>query len=272
MITTVREQRMLVVSDVHLGNALFDAVGPFAQFLRFARESGFNLCINGDGVDIVQTTLTKFTRDLGRCAGELRKFARDGLRVYYTVGNHDIVLEHFLDDWNIVRVAPFLNVDSGDARIRVEHGHLYDETYVHHPRLYTVATVLGGLALRIHPAVYKGLERSKLLIEQLGSLTGRSDAPATLEPGWEAIPDEPLMFRERANEIARHGFDTVIFGHTHCWGQVRLPSGATYINTGSWFYEPHFAEINSGVVTLKRVADNRVFIPEDAATRPAGVA
>jgi UDP-2,3-diacylglucosamine pyrophosphatase LpxH len=255
MITTVREERLLVVSDVHLGNALFDAVGPFAQFLRFARQGGYNLCINGDGIDIVQTTLRKFTRDLSRCAGELRKFARDGLRVYYTVGNHDIVLEHFLDDWNIVRVAPFLNVDSGEARIRVEHGHLYDETYVHHPRLYTAATVLGGLALRVHPGAYKALERTKLLIEKVGGVAQVSDAPAGLEPGGEAIPDEPLMFRERANEISRHGFDTVIFGHTHCWGQVRLPSGATYINTGSWFYEPHFAEIESGRVTLKRVAD-----------------
>jgi UDP-2,3-diacylglucosamine pyrophosphatase LpxH len=255
MITTVSEERLLVVSDVHLGNRLFHARQPFVDFLRYARTHAYNLCINGDGIDIIQTTLTQISRDMSECSGEIRKFARDGLRVYYTVGNHDIVLEHFLDDWEILRLVPFLNVLSGDTRIRIEHGHLYDASFVNFPRMYTAATVLGGMALRIHPSVYKALKHTKFVVEKLGRLIVPPDTSIDRADIKETIPNEPLMFIERADEISRHGFNAVIFGHTHCWGQVRLSSGATYVNTGCWLFEPQYAEINQGQVTLKRVAD-----------------
>jgi UDP-2,3-diacylglucosamine pyrophosphatase LpxH len=254
MITTISEERMVVVSDVHLGNRLFVARRTFLEFLKYARLSRYHLCINGDGIDIVQTTLSGLAHDLSPCSNELRKFVRDGLRVYYTVGNHDIVLEHFLDDWDIVRVSPFLNVLSGDRRIRVEHGHLYDEAFVTFPGIYKAATVLGGLALRVHPSAYKALERTKVVYETVRRWVAPQKHDPTEDDG-EVIPREPLMFRERACEISRHGFDAIIFGHTHCWGQVQLKTGATYVNTGSWFLEPHFAEINQGEVTLRRVAD-----------------
>jgi UDP-2,3-diacylglucosamine pyrophosphatase LpxH len=254
MIITIQEERLIVVSDVHLGNALFNAWRPFIEFLKFVRQNGYHLCINGDGIDIVQTTLSRLSRDLPECSGALRKFAHEGLRVYYTVGNHDIILEHFLDDWGIVRVAPFLNLYSGDSRIRIEHGHLYDEAYLRFPRLYNAATVLGRVALKIHPRVYKAMEGTRAMAEKLGRKAKRRAAQQPADDG-ETIPNEPLMFRERASEISRHGFDAVIFGHTHCYGQVQLDTGATYINTGCWFFEPHYAEINQGQVALKRVAD-----------------
>lgn len=270
MITTIFEERMVVVSDVHLGNRLFQARRPFIEFLKYVRANRYHLCINGDGVDIVQTTLKGLTRDLSHCSAELRKFVREGLRVYYTVGNHDIVLEHFLDDWDIVRVAPFLNLCSGDQRIRIEHGHLYDESYLNYPGIYKAATLLGGLALRIHPKAYVALERGKLLFERLGSVVAPGAEPVPKRDEGEVIPNEPLMYRERAAEISRNGFDTIIFGHTHCWGQVTLSTGATYINTGSWFLEPHYAEINQGKVTLRRVADT-CEPATDPVNRPTGV-
>ncbi|MGE3820374.1 MAG: UDP-2,3-diacylglucosamine diphosphatase [Isosphaeraceae bacterium] len=256
MLTTITEQRLVVVSDVHLGNALFHARRPFVEFLRHVRKAGYALCINGDGVDIVQTTLRQITRDLSDCTSELRKFKQEGLPVYYTVGNHDIVLEHFLDDWEIVRLAPFLNLSSGDKRIRIEHGHLYDESFVNHPRIYVLTTLMGGAALRIHPRAYKLLESGRPLLEGVGHLFGRLAGRKPPEPApGETIPNEPMGFRERALEISRHGFDAVIFGHTHHEGAVTLGSGATYVNTGSWLFEPHFAEVDHGRVVLRRVAD-----------------
>ncbi len=255
MITSITEQRLLVVSDVHLGNALFHARRPFVEFLRYARGAGFGLCINGDGVDIVQTTLRQITRDLSDCTTELKKFARDGLPVYYTVGNHDIILEHFLDDWEIVRLAPFLNLNSGDRRIRIEHGHLYDDSFVNHPRAYVVATLMGGLALRIHPRAYRALESIRPFVIGLSQRFGGVKAEGGPADGGETIPNEPPGFRERALEISRHGFDAVIFGHTHHEGSVTLGTGATYVNTGSWLFEPYFAEIDHGRVALRRVAE-----------------
>jgi UDP-2,3-diacylglucosamine pyrophosphatase LpxH len=257
MITNICEQRLLVVSDTHLGNPLFKSRKRFVKFLRYAWMNSWNVCINGDGVDIVQTTISRITRDLSECAIQLRRFGERGLRVYYTVGNHDIILENFLDDWEIVCVVPFLNVTSGDRRIRIEHGHLYDKSYVNYPTIFHLATWMGGVALQIHPRCYKMFERWKPLVEKTGRLLKKND-PVEFLAGCEdaeSIAGEPACYRPVAEEIARHGFDTVIFGHTHLEGQIGLSTGATYINTGSWLFEPHYAEIDHGQVTLKRVGD-----------------
>ncbi|MCA9047291.1 MAG: metallophosphoesterase [Planctomycetaceae bacterium] len=253
MITNIREDRLLVVSDTHLGNPMFNARRQFVEFLRYACANDWNVCINGDGVDIVQTTIARLSRDLSECAGQLRAFTARGLRVYYTVGNHDISLEHFLDDWDIIKVVPFLNVKSGDKRIRIEHGHLYDESFVNYPRIYRFSEILGGILLRIHPKLYRALEMSKPVVEGIGSMFRKSGAERQDRTG--SIPNEPPSFQPRAEEIATHGFDYVLFGHTHFEGEVRLNCGATYINTGSWLFEPHFAQIENGDVALRKVAE-----------------
>ena len=75
--------------------------------------------------------------------------------MYYVVGNHDLVLEHFLDSILTFTLSPFLNVASGDARIRIEHGHLYDPFFARYPDLYELATRLAGLALFLRADVYR---------------------------------------------------------------------------------------------------------------------
>ena len=52
-------------------------------------------------------------------------------------------------------MAPFLNRASGSARIRVEHGHLYDPFFAPYPNLYATATHLAGLALFLPADIYR---------------------------------------------------------------------------------------------------------------------
>jgi UDP-2,3-diacylglucosamine pyrophosphatase LpxH len=253
---------MLVVSDLHLGNPLYRPRRPFVDFMRFAREREYAVCINGDGVDIVQSSITRLARDLGGCHREFARFAKAGLPIYYTVGNHDIALEQFLDDWGVVRVVPFLNVLSGDQRIRLEHGHIYDDMFVKYPRTYNVATWLGTMTLRLSsrvfcesPAVFRAFERVNDVLTALGEWHQASakhvDAASRLA---REIPGERAPFIRAALEIASRGFDAVIFGHTHHAGQVTLPNGSTYYNTGLWHTDPHFAEVDHGRVTLQPVS------------------
>ena len=247
MISTVREERLLVVSDVHLGNELYRARRPFAQFLRYAIEHRFSVCVNGDGVDIVQTSLRRLARDLGSCAPHFADFQRAGLRLYYTVGNHDIALENFLTDWGMLQVVPFLNVHSGDRRIRVEHGHLYDENFVRYPRTYDVVTFLGGLALKVHPRVFDSFTWVQTGLVALGRvrtwLSGAAPQPV-------GIPGESPAFMAAAREIAERGFDIVVLGHTHHAGEVDLGEGRRYYNTGSWQHQPFYLEIIGGETRL----------------------
>jgi len=252
LITTVSQERMLVVSDIHLGNPLYRSRGPFVEVLQYACAHDLAVCINGDGVDIAQSSLPRLARDLAGCNREFARFARRGLPIYYTVGNHDIALELFLDDWGVLRVVPFLNLLSGDRRIRIEHGHVYDAMFVRYPRTYTVMTTLGALTLRLSPRVFRSLEVFNNALIALGEWrhSGMETTEMRLAP-VRGIPGENPAFARAALEITERGFDAVIFGHTHCVGHVQFPNGASYYNTGLWHTNPHFAEVDQGRVTLR---------------------
>jgi UDP-2,3-diacylglucosamine pyrophosphatase LpxH len=55
VIFEVQEQRMLVISDLHLGNPSSTARGRLIDFLEEARAGGWGVCINGDGFDLLQS-------------------------------------------------------------------------------------------------------------------------------------------------------------------------------------------------------------------------
>src|SRR5690606_22534129 len=109
------------------------------------------ICINGDGLEIAQASFSKIAFDVPELFRALSDIRKQGREIYYVTGNHDIALEHFLEDWGMMKVSPFLNVDSNGTRIRIEHGHIYDPFFVKHPILYEVGTRFAGLFLKIHP-------------------------------------------------------------------------------------------------------------------------
>jgi UDP-2,3-diacylglucosamine pyrophosphatase LpxH len=252
MMTSVTEERLAITSDIHLGNLLFRSRRPFLDFLGRLADDGYSVCINGDGIDLAQLSVARLTRDIAKLAAVLRRFAAAGSRVHYVVGNHDIVLEHFLHDWGVVNVVPFLNVQSGSARIRVEHGHLYDAMFVRHPVLYHGLTLFGGWCLTINPLIYHTVAR---VGDRLASFGGRfaGDRESSVIRQADRIPGEHPSFLAAAREIAERGFDAIVFGHTHLSGQTALPDGARYYNTGSWFYKPHYVDVREGSLRLLTV-------------------
>ena len=149
MIVDATLKRALVVSDLHIGNPFSDASRSFGSFLEYAERERFHVCINGDGLEILQTSFANLASDASDVIRRIRALIARGLSVYYVVGNHDIVLEHYLESWADIRICPFLNLRSGGRRIRVEHGHLYDPFFVNHPRLYESLTRAAGPLLRV---------------------------------------------------------------------------------------------------------------------------
>src|SRR3974390_3166472 len=99
MIVEVHEERLLVTSDTHLGSFFCDAQKGLVRLFEYACENRYNICINGDGVDVLHTSLPKIVRETANFLRQLRGFADEArFTVYYTIGNHDIVLEHYLAD------------------------------------------------------------------------------------------------------------------------------------------------------------------------------
>lgn len=238
MITDIDARKLVVISDLHLGNPFSKAKHLTLEFLHWAAREGYDVVINGDGFEIAQVSFSKIARDVPEVFHALKSATRS-CNVYYVVGNHDIVFENFLNDWGGFKVAPFLNVWSGDKRIRVEHGHLYDPFFVRNPELYEFATWLGGFALKLHPSLYN----IWIKFEQLKS--------RFFAPKQKGILGEHPNFSEAAVELLNRGFDAVIFGHTHHVGRVEHDNGQLYLNPGSWMLGSTYIEINEGQVSLK---------------------
>ena len=246
----VREPRLLVTSDAHIGSLFCDARRGLIRFLEFAHAHDFNVCINGDGIDVEYTTLRAFTAETSAFLRELGRLTND-MTVYYTVGNHDILLEHYVGDWGRLQLVPFLNVSSGSKRIRIEHGHLYDPSMMTDPNLYHgIRQVLCAMC-RMYPPGYFWHEkyqrfRFRYVRRLLGHDLHALDSTATR--------DISPAFLDAAEELARRGFDAVVFGHTHYPGELPINDNrARYLNTGSWFRDPHFVKIDNGEVTLMQV-------------------
>ena len=248
MMTDVRENRLLVTSDSHIGNLFCDARRGLTAFLEYARANRYNVCINGDGIDTQYTSIRKLSAETARLLRDLRRISRD-ITIYYTIGNHDLVLEQYLGDWGGLRLVPFLNVHSGTTRIRIEHGHLYDALLMKHQEVRYGVTWLITSLCRLYPPAYhwhgKG-EAAKYRFRRLcsGRGAGLAESPATR--------DVSPAYLEAAEELARRGFDVVIFGHTHRPGEAPLNGKrARYLNTGSWFDGPQYVAITDGTVELK---------------------
>lgn len=242
MITDVQCDRLLVISDLHLGNPFSKAKNPTVGFLNWAAKNDYDICINGDGFEIAQVSFSKIARDVPEVFHAIKNFTSRGRSIYYVIGNHDIVLENFLNDWGGFKMAPFLNVRSRDKRIRIEHGHLYDPFFVKRPDLYEFMTWLAGFALAVHPSVYNAW----IAFEKFKSRF-------VWKPSGEAsIPGEHTNFRDAAKELSERAFDVVIFGHTHHAGEADLGDGKRYLNSGSWLMGTPYIEILNGEVTLRR--------------------
>lgn len=240
MITEIQADRLLVVSDLHLGNPFSTAQRKLVEFLHWAARNDYDVCINGDGLEIAQVSFSKLAREVPEVLHTLKLLAAKGRKTYYVVGNHDIALENFLEDFGVFSVSPFLNVVSGDSRIRIEHGHLYDPFFVKSPRLYEFSTWFAGLFLKIHPSLYRlwiSYERLKSRIRARRSGT--------------AIVGEHPSFAVAARELSQRGFDYVVFGHTHHVGQVDLGEGRLYLNPGSWMLGASYVEVSGGKAALK---------------------
>jgi UDP-2,3-diacylglucosamine pyrophosphatase LpxH len=243
MITDVHERRLLVTSDTHIGNLFCDARPGFIRLLDYARANKYNVCINGDGIDVLQTSVRKMTGETPALLREFRRIASE-ITIYYTVGNHDIILEHCLGDWGGLRFVPFLNVTSGTKRIRIEHGHLYDPAIISYNPQHGFTWFVSTLFRLYPPAYHWHAKYEAIKYRRVNRNHPAGDSPL--------VRDVSPTYLEAAQELSQRGFDAVIFGHTHFHGVVPLNgTRARYFNTGSWFGNPHFITIEDGEIELR---------------------
>ncbi len=238
MLIDVEESRLIVISDLHLGNPYSLATRNLMSFMDYVVDGDYSLCINGDGVDILQGRLGRLTQHSIEAMDVLRKFEKSTGRLYYVVGNHDIVLEGALHTWLSEYLTPFLNVRSGRLRVRIEHGHAYDAFYVASPRIYELLGMAATPFLHIYPDIYRLWSASTRARMRVARMI------ADTSPEYESAE------QESAAMLADRGFDVVVFGHTHRPEQIALEHGAVYLNCGNWLRGTTFVEIADDSASL----------------------
>jgi UDP-2,3-diacylglucosamine pyrophosphatase LpxH len=246
----VNEDHLCVISDLHLGNPAFMRTDYLKSFTKYLSRNGVSLCINGDFIDLLQSSAPKLVRDLQSAIKSLKDFlSQGGKKIYFVRGNHDIHLEAYLADLGIFSVMPCLEVISGDRRIHIEHGHIYDQRFLHFPRLYLhLAWVLGKL-LKLSPKFFHLYFKIEWYLQELinkkvkGCKNALLDAPGNLRA---------------ALKLFTRGFDIVILGHTHRPGLHILEGDKIFANAGAWTSEKiHYLEVQQGVIGLNEWSLNR---------------
>ena len=213
------------------------------SFLKYIGEKGASLCINGDGFDSLQSTTAKLSADLQSAFKSIKEFLSQGANnLYYVHGNHDLHWETHLAKSGLGAAVPFLNVVSGNRRIHIEHGHLYDRRFQRFPRLHQqIAKTLGKL-LKISPEFFH------LFFNLEWWFYGLSRKTPTPKGTLFDVPRN----LSAAVDLFAKGFDIVILAHSHRQGLHLMEDGKVFANAGAWTSDRiHYLEIKRGAIDLK---------------------
>jgi UDP-2,3-diacylglucosamine pyrophosphatase LpxH len=244
----VQEDHLCVISDLHLGNPIFRKNHSLGDFLRHLSRNGTSLCINGDGMDLLQFSIPKFAKDILSTFKVLKDFFRSGTNeIYYVLGNHDVFMKTFLEESGLFPVVSSLEVVSGGKRIHIEHGHLHDYLFQNYLKIYIKMARLFGKFVRTCPDLFHAYFKIEWFLEWL--VFGLKNKKFR---GFAASTQDSPKYLQAARDILSRGFDVVIFGHSHRHGLHVLEDGKIYANAGTWTTRrSHFLEILKGSISLK---------------------
>ncbi len=240
----VREDHLCVISDLHLGNPAFVKRDYLKSFINYLAKNGISLCINGDGIDLLQNSKQKLLIDFQTLINSLKDFVRKGgKKIYYVRGNHDFSFESNLAQSGLPPIIPSLKVLSGNRQIHIEHGHIYDQPFQYYPRLHLHLSKVLGKLLKISPKFFHLYFKIEWFLHKIqnGKVNGKKGPMLDTSGNLSAA----LKFFAR-------GFDIVIFAHTHRHGLHVMDGGKILANAGAWTSEKsHYLEIRHGAISLK---------------------
>jgi UDP-2,3-diacylglucosamine pyrophosphatase LpxH len=227
----------VVLSDLHLGsdNCQAKRVGELLERLADGEVETKRLILNGDVFDSFD--FRRLNKNHWKVLSLVRKLS-DHVETIWLAGNHDgsaEVISHLLG----VTVQDDYVLESGDRRLLILHGHVFDKFIDKHP-------ILTWLADRVYN-VLQWIDRSHYFakLAKRGSKTFLRCA---------------RKIEEGAVELARRrGCHAAVCGHTHA-ACAHTEQPVAYFNSGCWTELPcSYLTVAAGVVRL------HAFSPEAAA-------
>jgi UDP-2,3-diacylglucosamine pyrophosphatase LpxH len=238
----------VILSDVHLGSDNCQAKNVVRLLDRIVEGEiqTSRVILNGDVFDSID--FRRLNKNHWKVLSLIRKLS-DEVEIIWLCGNHDgsaEIVSHLLG----VTVMDEYRLDSGDQRILVLHGHVFDEFLDSHPILTWLADCVYGFLQWIDRTHYFAK------LAKRGSKTFLRCAKK-IEDG--------------AVELARKkGCTAVCCGHTHV-AVARTDQPLPYFNSGCWTELPcSYLSVRDGVVQLHAFRHDHE--PAEAAPPPATAA
>jgi UDP-2,3-diacylglucosamine pyrophosphatase LpxH len=238
----------VIISDIHLGcdNCQAKLVISFLQDILEGRILTRRLMINGDVFDSIDFRRLKKTH--WKVLSMIRHLS-DKLEVVWTCGNHDgpaEIISHLLG----VAVRDETIFTSGNRRVLVLHGHIFDDFIDDHPILTWIGDLIYNTLQQVdrrHYIARLAKARSKIFLHCLDKVRRKSTAYAR-----------------------KLGCDVVLCGHTHHADQA-IDHGVQYFNSGCWTeLPPTWLAVRDGHVTICRYQPESAPMSSSARSALAG--
>ncbi len=246
-------ERVFLISDIHIGNPQFDNEKLLMSFLDYVKKEATGLIINGDFLDFQQGPPAKILIDFNGILSKIFELAKSDFKIWYIVGNHDILLQNFVVTSELVNILyPRIDIEIGRRLVHIEHGHLFDRYYRRIPWLYNLGSRLLGLGLRFNPHLgdelgyaFNTLQSSRYKFAITPASEGYKGDYGEYEVGAKKI----LLGKDKKRRTSRTP-DIVTFGHTHRPLFKEYAPDKLYINSGCWIKHATYIEFSDSGIFL----------------------
>jgi len=231
-------ERVLVVSDAHLGGVPDAVDAAFHAFLEEVPQAGDHLLINGDLFEFWFEYGSVIPRRAFPTLARLAAVRRRGARLTMIGGNHDRWTRGF---WESELGAAFyprdVVLELCGWHALVAHGDGIAEQHLGARALHAVTRhpLTAGVFRWLHPDLGHGL------VERLSGMLGSS----TRDP--QVIARAAAAQADWASTLlrARGDLDLVVLGHTHRPTVVAVAERRWYLNPGAWMDGFRYAVITN---------------------------
>ncbi len=219
----------VILSDIHLGSDNCQAKLVCRMLERIVDEQIVTqrLILNGDVFNSID--FRRLSKTHWKVLSLLRKLS-DHLDIIWLAGNHDGTAEIFSHLLGVQVMDEFI-LESGDRRILILHGHIFDEFLDNHP-------ILTWLADRIY-GFLQWIDRTHYLAK-------------VAKRGSKTFLRCTRIIEERALEMGRRRHCTAVCcGHTHV-AVAHTDGPIAYFNSGCWTELPcHYLTVEAGQVRVQ---------------------
>jgi UDP-2,3-diacylglucosamine pyrophosphatase LpxH len=224
----------VIVSDLHLGSANCQAkrICELLDRIVEGELQTTRLILNGDVFDSID--FRRLNKNHWKVLSLLRKLS-DQIEIIWLAGNHDgsaEIVSHLLG----VTVQDEFILETGEQRLLILHGHVFDEFIESHPRL----TWLADRIYRVLQWVDKTHHFAKMA----------KQGSKTFLRSTKKIADGAIALAKKQN------CTMVTCGHTHA-AIAETEQPIPYFNSGCWTELPcTYLTVREGVVQLLEFRSN----------------